>query len=533
MGRSSEFAMYMEMVLLLGVFVAGCGIPEVRREPALAARAARLDTIQTVRLAEQSRSEPVTIEEATEKLATQVVEPNPVHPAVELTLEAVRAAALANNLDLRVELISPAIARESVDIERARFESLFFGSVGYDRRELDGGGAVSSRRYEAGVTTPLHTGGAITAGVPVVESGGVASAAASVSVIQSLLRGAGARVNLYSIQVAAYQQDQVDAVTKLRAIIILGNADIAYWRLYLARKQLDVNREQYKLAQDQLHNARMKVEAGSAARIEIVRAEAGLAGRLDAVIGAETAVRDRERDLKRIMNRPDMPLHAQIDLIPMTEPDPRGLDLAPETLVAAALENRMESAELEFRLATAEIGVALAKNSLLPQLDLAYSLSAEGRAGMTGRALENVLSDPLEGHSVSLTGAIPLGNRAAEARLRQARLERVRIEIGRERLEQDIRQQVYNAVDGLQQNWRRILAAEQGLIQAHRFYRVEQSQFQLGKRTSTDVLIAASNLAEAQLRRIGAFAEYEIAQVLLARATGTLLGHGQIRLASL
>lgn len=294
-----------------------------------------------------------------------------------------------------------------------------------------------------------------------------------------------------------------------------------------------MSREQHKLAQDQLRNAQLRVEAGSAAKIEIVRAEAGLAGGLDAMIAAETAVRDRERELKRIMNRRDLPLHVQIDLIPMTDPDPKGLDLDPEALVAAALANRMESAELEFRLAIADIDVALARNNRLPQVDLAYSFIAEGRAGTMGRALEGVVSDPLEGHSVSLSAAIPLGNRAAEARVRQARLERVRTEINRERLEQNIRQQVYNAVDGLQQNWRRILAAEQGLIQAYRFYRVEQSQFQLGKRTSTDVLIAADRLAEAQLRRISTFADYEIAQVLLARATGTLLGHGQIRLTKL
>ncbi len=516
--------------LCLALGVAGCGIPEVHREPELAALAAKLDTIGTVRLAEQSKSEPVTIEQATEEQAREIVEPNEGQPAIELTLDEVRAAALANNLELKVELISPAIAQQGVDVERARFESVFLGSGRYSRSELDGDETISSQRYEAGVTTPLHTGGEITARVPVAESEGVSSAAASVSVVQSLLRGAGTRVNLYSIQVAAYQKDRIDAITKLQAINILSEVDIVYWLLYAARKELDVSREQYKLAQNQLQNARYKVEAGSAPKIEIVRAEAGLAGRLDAMISAETAVRDRERDLKRIMNRPDLPLNEQIDMIPMTDPDPRGLELDPETLVAAALENRMELAELEFRLATDEIDVAVAKNDLLPALDMDYTFSAGSRSDRLGRALENVLDDSLKDHGVGLSAAIPLGNRAAEARLRQARLERVRTELNREQLEQDIRQEVYNAVDGMEQNWRRILAAEQGVVRADRFYKVEQAQFQLGRRVSTDVLDAASDLAGAQLRKIGAFVEYEIAQIALARATGTLLGRGQIRL---
>ncbi|MEN6426929.1 MAG: TolC family protein [Phycisphaerales bacterium] len=519
-------------LLSLAFAVAGCGAPEVRRTPELAALAAKLDAIETTRLAEQSKSAPVTIEQATERLTRQVVEPNETQRVVRLSLDEVRAAALANNLDLKVEMIDPAIAQLSLDAERAKFESVFYGSARHARSKPNDGDADSSRAYEAGVETPLQTGGAIIASVPMEESGGVAAAAASVSVVQSLLQGAGTRVNLHSIRLAAYQKDRVDASTKLQAISILSTADIYYWYLYSARKELDVSREQYKLNQDQLKNARYKVEAGSAAKNEIIRAEAGLASCLDTMISAETSVRDCERSLKRIMNRPDLPLNEQIDLIPTTDPNPQGLDLDQEALVAAALANRMELADLEYRLAMNEIGIEQAKNNLLPQLDVSYRFSAGGQAGATGRALENILDNTSTDHSVGLSATVPLGNRAAKARLQQARLDRVQTTISRDLLEQEIRQEVYDAVDGLQQNWRRILAAEQGVDQAGRSYRVEQLQFQLGGRTSTEVLQAASNLAGAQLRKISAFVNYEIAQVYLARATGTLLGHGQIRLAS-
>ncbi len=483
-GNMDRSLRMMRMCWAVGLFlvlgIAGCGTPEVEREPALAALAAKLDTIETVRLEEQSKSEPVTIEEATEKVAKEVAEPNQTQSVIRFTLDEVRAAALANNLDLKVELIDPSIAQADLDVERAKFESVFFGSTRYARNDQVGGGAISSRAYEAGVATPLQTGGEIVTSVPIAESDGVSQAAASVSVVQSLLQGAGTRVNLYSIQLAAYNKDYIDAYTKLQAIYILSNADIAYWYLYSARKQLDVSREQYKLAQDQLENARHKVEAGSAAKIEIVRAEAGLASRLDTMISAETAVRDYERSLKRIMNRPDLPLNVQIDMIPMTDPDPKGMELDQETLVAAALENRMEMAALEFSLAREEINVAQAKNNLLPTLEADYTFSAGGRAGTTRSALENVFDETLADHSVGLSGSIPLGNRAAQARLRQARLSRVQTQISRDMQEQEIRQEVYDAVDGLEQNWRRILAAEQGVVRAYRSYRVEQSQFQLG-----------------------------------------------------
>ncbi|MBM4029826.1 MAG: TolC family protein, partial [Planctomycetes bacterium] len=518
--------------VLLSVILgaAGCRIPAVRTTPELAALQAKTGRIETVQLAKQSQSPPVSIEQATKELARQVTEPNQPRPVANLTLEEVRAAALANNLDLQVQLVNPALAQQTVDVERARFESVFRASASYATAELPGGDSLSSRAYRVGIDTPLQTGGRITAGLPIQEAGGVAEAAASVSVVQSLLRGAGTRINTYYIQIAGYQKGAVDALTKLQAISILGNADIAYWRLYAARKQLDVGREQYKLAQNQLRHAHLKVEAGSAPKIEIVYAEAGLSSRLDAVISAETAVRDFERDLKRIMSRPDMPLNSPVEVNTVTDPDPKGLDLDQGALVEAALANRMELAELEFRLAIGDIDLALARNNRLPLLDLEYAYVAGGQAGNVGGAFEDLFRDPLHDHRIGLSATIPLGNRAAEARLRRARLAKVQDEVSRDRQEQRIRQEVYDAVDGLQQNWRRILAAEQGVITAYRNYRVRQSQFQVGRTDSTEVLRAAESLAVEQFRRIRAFAEYEIAQVLLARATGTLLGHGQVQL---
>jgi len=272
------------------------------------------------------------------------------------------------------------------------------------------------------------------------------------------------------------------------------------------------------------------VAAGSAAKIEIVYAEAGLSSRLDAVISDETTVRDFERDLKRIMNRADLPLTSPIDINTITDPYPMGLGLDPEVLVEAARRNRMELAELEFRLAIGDIDIALAKNNLLPLLNLEYAYAAGGQAGDVGGAFEDLVRHPLNDHQVSLTATIPLGNRAAEARLRQARLAKIQDEVSRDRQEQRIRQEVYEAVDALEQGWRRILAAAQGVVTAERNYQVEQLQFQLGRTTSTEVLRAASSLADAQSRRIQSLAAYEIAQVVLARATGTLLGRSRIQL---
>jgi len=525
-------------ILVFTILLIGAGCDTWRPEESVSNEHLKtgLDKIDTVRLADHSVSPPVTIEQATEQIAQQVTEPNEARRTVTLSIEKVRAAALANNLDMKVELVSPSIAQRILDEEQAKFESTIFGSTNYQRSEGLGTGTVSkSQTGELGIEKPLPTGGEIQIGLPFSDdysSGGLADAAASVSYIQSLLRGAGTRINTQSIRIARHQWNITSARTKLVAIHLLANADIAYWRLYAAHKELEVRREQYKLAQDLLSHARKKVAAGSSPKIEIVRAEAGLASRLEAVINTETAVQSRQRDILSIMNQEDTPLEAAVDIVTETEPNPLGLELDDNQLVEQAMANRMEMMELEQLLTIDELNIELARNALLPNLTLSYTYTARAQDGTLRSTFEDLPGNSFDGHSVGISAAIPFGNRAGKARVQRARLEKIQDMSARDRYRQIIRQDVYDAVSDLRRDWRRILAAKQSATAAYRNYMVEQTQFQLGIRTSTDVLFSATNLAEAQLSMIRASADYEITQINLARATGTLLGHGQILIAS-
>ena len=518
------------------LIITGCSSQYQKEQDSNKLMAEKLSRIDMVRLTDHTTSLPITVEQATQQITQQVIEPNEPLKTVTLSIEQVRAAALTNNLDLKVELVSPSIAQRILDEEQAKFEPAISGSTNYRRTEALGTGKISKTQTgELSIEKPLPTGGEIQVGLPFSDdysSGGLTEAAASVSYIQSLLSGAGTRINTQSIRIARHQWNIASARTKLVTIYLLASADIAYWRLYSARKELEVRREQYKLAQDQLNHAHKKVAAGSSPKIEIVRAEAGLSSRLEAVINAETTVQSRQRELLRIMNQEDKPLEANVDILTETEPHPLGLELDEKQLVEHALLNRMELVELEQRLTIDDLNIELARNDLLPDLTLNYTYSARAQDSSFGNTLEDLSGNSFDDHSIGLSALIPLGNRASKARLQRSKLEKIQDMTERDTYKQFIRQEVYEAVSELRRNWRRILANEQGVTAAYRDYKVEQSQFQLGFRTSTDVLYAATRLADAQLSRIRAFADYEIAQINLARATGSLLGHGQILLTS-
>jgi outer membrane protein TolC len=88
--------------------------------------------------------------------------------------------------------------------------------------------------------------------------------------------------------------------------------------------------------------------------------------------------------------------------------------------------------------------------------------------------------------------------------------------------------EVLNAADQVEANWQRVLASRENAALARRVYEAERRQFELGMRTSTDVLDAQAKYSDAQLLEIQALAEYQIALVDLAYATGTVLSEAKV-----
>lgn len=503
----------------------------------------RVREIQSIQLEDKSSSEPVSVDDAAAEMIDLAINPPKPPPQLDLTLAEVRAAALENNLDLQVELVSPSIAQATVDEEEAKFEAVFFGSA--SRRKLDGPTAVGTEGTEAtidsfdlGVRIPLRTGGTATIDLPFNKQetnnpfsllNPAFTSDLRFSISQPLLRNAGQRVNTHSIRVAKYDSQIANARTKLESIRILANADRTYWLLYAAKRELEVRQKQYELATAQLEQARRKVTAGDVAQIEITRAQSGVASRLEAIIIAQTTVRARQRDLKRIMNRPDLPINSETDITPTTLPQPVGLDLPADELADFAVENRMEMLELELQLAIDASTVDLQRNARLPLVTLDYTYNINGLGNSFGKSFDQLGDRSFEDWSLGVSAEIPIGNQRAKARVHRAVLQRVQRLSTKQQRELAIRQEVYDAIDQLDQNWQRILAARQEVILAGRTYDAERRQFDVGIRTSTDVLDAATDLADAQSREIRALTDYQISQIDLAFATGTLLGRDRIR----
>lgn len=463
---------------------------------------------------------------------------------VELTIEEARAATLENNLDLRVALVDPLIATESLRIEEAKFEAVFTPRLRYAENDDPVFDVTASNQSDivsggAGVEIPLRSGGRVTVDVlgSRTETDNEFFALSTAydtdlifSISQPLLRNAGRRVNTASIRIAALEEDIAEAATKLEVIRQLAAVDRAYWRLYAAARALEVAQQQYELAAEQLARAERRVAAGEAAEVEVIRAQSGLAERLESIIIAENEVLRQQRELKRVMNAPGLDIGGSALVSTATPPDPVPYRFDADALAAVALGpgGRMEMLELELRLAQDAIDIEFNRNQALPLVTLDYTYRVSGLDNTFRGSANSLANNNFESWTLGLSGEIPIGNEAAKARVQRSILTRLRRLNTREARAQAIRQEVYDAVDSVTAGWQRILAARQAVIAAARTLRAEQRQNEVGTRTSTDVLDAAAALAESQLAEIRAITDYQIALVDLAFATGTLLGAAKV-----
>ncbi len=477
---------------------------------------------------------------------TELEVPAKKEPAetLELSLEECRLFTLQNNLDLKVQLINPTIAAEGVKQEEARFEALFFAEGRFQKIDEPRASAdeftasqADSSQTDFGVQMPLRTGGNITFDLADNRSKSNSDTFFNpsydtdlrFSISQPLLRNAGKRVNTYTIRAAQYNAQQVSAQTKLNVITALSTADELYWQLYASRKELEVRKQQHDLAMALLDQARRFVAAGQNPKVDEIRAEAGVARQLAAIISAENTVRDRERQLKLVLNKPDLAIDTPTILITSSEPDPVYYQLDRELFIVKALANRMDLLQAELEIAKAISDIDFRRNQMLPLLTASYTYTIHGLGASQDDSYKLIDDKDFENHFMGLRLEVPLGNEVAKSKLRNAIYNRRQQLATKEKQQLLVTKEVLAAIDLVETNWQQLLSGRQSSILEGQLYSAELRQFQIGLNTSTDVLQAQTNLTNAQSAEILALTNYQISLIELAKATGTLLGAAKVQ----
>lgn len=341
---------------------------------------------------------------------------------------------------------------------------------------------------------------------------------------QPLLRGGWTDYNLAAATSAQLgmvqaQQDYQRTVQETLMRIVQ-----AYWELAFARANWQVVDAALAVAREQLRITDERIRVQALAPRDRIADEAELARRQEERITAENEIRAREDELRRLLFDATDPELWRINLRPSSAiaivPPVEPRDFAP--LVAVALQHRPDLDSLRTQISEAEIALSQAQNESLPKFDFVGGWSSDAARAHFRDAWNDTVDNTYPDWSVGFEFALPLGNRAAQARQLRAMLD---VEQKRRRLHAavlDVSKEVRDAVrslDGLSQS---IAASEVSVRLARSNLETEQVKLRVGASTAFEVQRRNQELQQAQSRLLRNQLDYRLAESRLLHAQGLL-----------
>jgi outer membrane protein TolC len=267
------------------------------------------------------------------------------------------------------------------------------------------------------------------------------------------------------------------------------------------------------------------VELGTLPSIEILRAEAGVASREEAVIVAENAAIDLEDLLKENLN---LPLQDQVIVLSdkpvLREFHQRDVN----DYLTLARENRADYQEAQMHIENLTIAHKVAKNAMLPLFDIQASYGINATKGHYDTSVKGLDAGGDYSWLVGFKMEIPLGNRWAKNNYQQSKVELEKAETVLKSLDRKIELEIKEALRGITSNQKRISVTRESRRLSQKNLEAEEERMELGMSTSMDVLAVQAERAAAQTRESKAIVDYITSLDHLDRVLGTLLETYQI-----
>jgi len=446
---------------------------------------------------------------AADAARTQKVETLP------LSLRECIRMALESNLDIQIQKVEPDIAEQDILAARAAFEPYFTGgaavtdNVTATASATDGNGQERIARskedvygLQAALVKLLRTGATLSIEYELNRINNPTSATLSINprwtdqialkLSQPLLRGAGVKYNVAPIRIAT-------------------------------NEDLKVNQTSLQVAEDLRQTKELEVKVGKKAELELLTAEAGVASRTEGVIVASNAVRSAEDRLKNAINLPKDWFFKDLFIEPQDKPVAREQTPELRDAIDQALAHRTELKRLSLHTDSLRIKRDMTRNELLPYLAAEASYGYNGLGGNFGNAADELGSGRYVDQSIGLQVEIPLGNAAARAAHRSARLQVRRVRIQTEKALHDIIVQVRTAVRQVLTNFERLRATGKARQLHRRRLQAEETKLREGLSTSLTVLEVEEDVAKAERDYIRALIDCQISLKDLEVVKGTLL----------
>jgi outer membrane protein TolC len=477
-----------------------------------------------------------------------------------LTLDDSIARALRNNLNVAVEVVGPELAGASLSQAKQMYIPTLQGDFTANRYEqpstwsLQNTGNFIQKTTNSGFTLSqqIPLGGTFVAALDYSWSRSNQlfqsfnpsfTSNLSFQLTQPLLRNFGWTISRSRILVAQNTLDVSRSQFKTTLINTVYSVEQAYWNLVYANENLKATQQSLDLGRDLLAKTKKEVEVGQKAPIDVLNVEATVANREAGILQAEAQVRRSRDQLRILLNLDADPETKGMVILPADQPVFKPYQITYEEALQRALAHRPELESARTNIGTKQINFTVARNELLPQLDLKFT---KGSPGVSGDQYiydpDNPFAPPTVGEkgtaaaafrdtfkflynnwTVGLTLTLPLGDMVGRANYNYAKLDLEQTQARLKNQEQQISLEVSDAVLTLETAAKGVQAYRIARELAEKQLEAEMKKLNVGLSTNYFVLQYQNELANARTNELRALVDYNLALAKISQVTGTTL----------
>lgn len=294
----------------------------------------------------------------------------------------------------------------------------------------------------------------------------------------------------------------------------------AYFNQLAAQDQLETARANREAIGRQLEQSKKRFEVGLIAITDVQESQAAFDQATADEIAAERSMASTREALRAIIGTHADDLQAPRDDMPLETPQPASA----EEWVRLALEQNLDLIAARETAASQRATARGAWNNHLPTLDLVASRSKfeETDPQIIGGVPAPSTTD-VDSTSLSLQLNVPLfAGGASDSRRRQAKWRAVAAEEAYERVLRNTERTARDALLGVTSEISRVKALRQGLQSSETALKATEAGFEVGTRTTVDVLNARGNMFRAKTNYARAKYDYVLNTLRLKQAAGML-----------
>jgi outer membrane protein TolC len=486
---------------------------------------------------------------------------------LSFSLEDCIIKALKDNLTVAVEVYNPDIADASLSQAREFFLPRLDVNYGNERTEnpsywwLEGEDVVVRKYndYSVSLVQQIPTGGNFSLGLTGYKSDTTAGFQTlnptygntlRFNFTQPLLKGFGFKVSRREILVARNNLDI--SVNQFQSVLMdtIYRVQEAYWNLVYSIEDYRVKQQSLQLARDLLAKNKKEVEVGKIAPIEILNAEAVVASREADILQAEALTRRNEDVLKDLLYLSEEGEMSTQRIVPLDKPTFIRKDVSLNEALKEALEKRPELMTKKINIETYQLNMGVAKNQMLPGLDLQLSYWSPGLSGdriiyqddnpflgAIGKeeggaadSMRDAFKLLYDNWTIGVTLSIPLGSLTSRADYVRAKMELEKSQLELENTEKQVYLEVKNAVRDIETNARRVQAYQLSRELAEQRLEAEVKKLNVGLTTNYFVLQFQEELTRERSLEVLSLIDYNLALARLEKAVGTSLEKRNIKI---